>query len=123
MKKRNLDEYKEAYNEKFQFHDENLAMLPWYSKRIIKTIQNNNCKSCLSLGIGHKIVSKTIIAELAPALDNYLIIEGSQEFIKELKNNVKLPPHVSIIHSLFEEFDTEEKFDAIEMALNELGAS
>ncbi len=115
MKKRNLGEYKEAYDEEFEFYDENVVMLSWYSKRIIKTIQNNNCKSCLSLGIGHKIVSKTIIAELAPALDNYLIIEGSLEFIKELKNNVKFPSHVSIIHSLFEEFDTGEKFDVIEM--------
>lgn len=115
MKRRNLDKYKEAYNEKFKFHDENILILSWYGQRIVKIIKSKNLKSCLSLGIGHKIVSKIIISNLGNFLDRYTIIEGSQEIIKEFKDEVKLPSNLSLVNSLFEEFETGEKFDAIEM--------
>jgi SAM-dependent methyltransferase len=115
MNKQELDAFREAYDEGFKFHDENVLMLSMYSRRIIKTMRANNFRSCISLGIGHKIVSKKMISELTPLLEKYLIVEGSKEFINELQNDVKLPQQVSIIHSLFEDFDPGVKFDAIEM--------
>ncbi|UCF87128.1 MAG: methyltransferase domain-containing protein [Nitrospiraceae bacterium] len=115
MNKRELDAFKEAYGEGFQFIDENVLMLSWYSQRIIQKMRADNCRSCMSLGIGHKIVSKKIISDLAPSLKKYLIVEGSKEFINELQHDVKLPQQVSIIHSLFEDFDPGVKLDAIEM--------
>lgn len=115
MKNSNLDNYKNAYKDEFKFYDENILMLSWYSRRIIRIIKNKNLKSLISLGIGHKIVSKTIIAKLISLLDKYLIIEGSQEIIDQLKNEIVLPLQVNIINSLFEKFSTDEKFDAIEM--------
>ncbi len=113
--KKYLDSYKTAYHEEFKFHDENILMLSWYAQRIIKTIKDNNFKSILSLGIGHKIVTKNIIDELAQFLEKYLILEGSQAIIEELKKDITLPNNISIIKSFFEEFSTEKKFDAIEM--------
>lgn len=115
MKKHNLDVYKDAYNDEFKFYDENILMLSWYVQRIIKTLRKNLYRSILSLGIGHKIVSKKIIVKLGQSLEKYLIVEGSQEIIKEFKNGIILPSNVAIVNSLFEEFDTEKKFDAIEM--------
>jgi 2-polyprenyl-3-methyl-5-hydroxy-6-metoxy-1,4-benzoquinol methylase len=113
--KNRLDEHKDAYHEEFKFHDENILMLSWYVQRIIKSIRDNKAKSIVSLGIGHKIVSKTIISDMGKSLEKYFIIEGSKEIIKEFKKNTRLPAYVSLVNSLFEEFITKKKFDAIEM--------
>ncbi len=110
-----LDNYKDAYNKELKFYNENIMMLSWYVQRIAKRIKNNNIKSIISLGIGHKIVSRGIISELAPYLKRCLIIEGSQKIIKEFCNEVTLPSNVFLVCSLFEKFETKERFDAIEM--------
>lgn len=110
-----LDGFREAYGEGFKFHNDNVVMLSWYSQRVIRAMQASAVTSCLSLGIGHKIVSCALMHSLEPRLQRYVIIEGSGEFIREFKANVPVPPHVSIVHSLFEEFETGERFDAIEM--------
>lgn len=114
MKKR-LDEYKDAYQEEFKFHNENIAMLSWYVQRIIKSMKNTNVKSLVSLGIGHRIVSQKIIDEFGHVLKKYLIIEGSQEIIYEFNKHAAISTNVALINSLFEEFSTRKKFDAIEM--------
>jgi 2-polyprenyl-3-methyl-5-hydroxy-6-metoxy-1,4-benzoquinol methylase len=115
MKKQQLDDYKCAYNKKFKFYDENILMLSWYSQRVIKSIRDKHLRSIISLGIGHKIVSKNIIAEIGQHLKRYVIIEGSRKIIKEYKEEVTLPKHIYVINSIFEEFNPEEKYDAIEM--------
>lgn len=115
MSKHGLDRFKEAYGEEFKFYDENILMLSCYSQRIINTMQIANVKSCMSLGIGHKIVSKRIIDEMVPSLDKYILIEGSREIIDKFKNEVVLPSNVFIFNSFFEEFNSKEKFDVIEM--------
>lgn len=115
MNKHELDSFKDAYGGEFKFYDENVLMLSWYSQRIVKTMRSNNVKSCLSLGIGHKIVSRNIIEELSPSLDKYVIVEGSREIIDDFKSEAVLPSNVFIINSFFEEFNIKEKFDVIEM--------
>lgn len=113
--KNRLDGHKDAYHEEFKFHDENILMLSWYVQRIIKSIKDNNVQSLISLGIGHKVVSKKIMAVAGNLLKKYLIIEGSKEIVNEFKQHTTLPTYVSVRNSLFEEFTTKIKFDAIEM--------
>jgi 2-polyprenyl-3-methyl-5-hydroxy-6-metoxy-1,4-benzoquinol methylase len=113
--KNRLDEHKDAYHEEFKFHDENILMLSWYVQRIIKSIRDNKAKSIISLGIGHKVVSKKIMDELGHFLNKYLIIEGSSKIINEFKKSITMPSYLSLTNSLFEEFTTKKKFDAIEM--------
>lgn len=115
MKSYKLDSFKMAYDKNFKFYDENILMLSWYSQKLIKTLQHKRFKSILSLGIGHKVVSKAVVTELGHSLEKYLIIEGSHTIINEYKNDIKLPDNVHLQEALFEEFDTEEKFDAIEI--------
>jgi len=81
-----LDVFKDAYHEGFSFHDENIVMLSWYVRRVIGGIRKKNLKKALSLGIGHKVVSKGIISGLGQFLEKYVIVEGSREIIRELEN-------------------------------------
>jgi SAM-dependent methyltransferase len=111
----NLDILKDAYGEEFKFHDENVVMLSWYGRRVVKTIEKRQYASCLSLGIGYRIVNNAILNDLTTELRRYVIVEGSGALIRDFSNRVNLSPHVSVIHSLFEDFDATEKFDAIEM--------
>lgn len=114
--KENLDNYQSAYQPDFRFNDENLMMLSFYAERMCNVLRSNKSKSVLSLGIGHRVVSQSIINELNHHLNRYLIVEGSPEIISDYKNRFpELSNKVEIIQTYFEEFDTPEKFDAIEM--------
>jgi len=115
MIKNNLNEYKNAYQETFHFYDENILMLSWYSKKISNALRGYNCKTIMSLGIGHKIVTKTIWSDLGKMLEKYIIIEGSSEIINDFQKEIQQSDKIQIANSLFEEFDTNEKFDAIEI--------
>jgi len=115
MRKNNLNEYRNAYKETFRFFDENILMLSRYSQKISEAIRENHYKTIMSLGVGHKIVSKTILSELGKSLEKYVIIEGSSEIIDDFKKEIQQSDHMQLINSLFEEFDTNETFDAIEI--------
>ncbi|MBU0456223.1 MAG: class I SAM-dependent methyltransferase, partial [Gammaproteobacteria bacterium] len=110
-----LDSYKEVYDQHDVFYDENIMFLSWYAKKIIEKMRKNNFKSLISLGIGHKVVSKTTIDKLEQFLEKYIIIEGSKEIVDDYKKLVSLPKNVQVLNMFFEDFDTDEKFDAIEM--------
>ena len=109
----NLNKFKNAYENEFKFNDENHSMLDWYSSKIISSVKNKNNISCLSLGIGHRTVSKKIIEELNP-LNKYVIVEGSLDIIKRYKNEIEMKSYVEIIHCFFEKFHCNELFDFIE---------
>lgn len=115
MEKRQLDIYKDAYQSNFRFHAENILTLNWYVQKIIKRTREIRCRSMLSLGIGHRVVSSALVSECEGSLGKYTIVEGSAEIIREFTSDVKLPSNVHIVNDLFEEFKTDEKFDAIEM--------
>jgi len=110
-----LNNYKDAYNQDFSYYDENILMLSWYARRIMKVLQGKGASSILSLGIGHEMVSKTLRAALGNLLDRYVIVEGSSEIIEKYTGEAPLPDNMQVIHSLFETFDPNEKFNAIEM--------
>ncbi len=115
MKDIDLDKFKDAYDEEFKFFNENILMLSRYGQRLVSTIRDKKFKSIISLGIGLGVVSKNILTELVTSLDKYLIIEGAQEIIEKFQSEIPLYSNICIIHTLFEEFSTDEKFDAIEM--------
>ena len=75
----------------------------------------NPHRSVLSLGIGHQAVPKAILEELGPNLARYAILEGSQDIIDAFRSKVTLPARTELVHSLFEDYQPAEKFDAIEM--------
>lgn len=114
--KENLDNYQGAYMPEFRFNDENVLTLSFYAERMCKVLRAKKAKSILSLGIGHRVVSQSIINEFKNSIRRYLIVEGSPEIISDYKSRFPdLPAETEIIQTYFEEFKTEEKFDAIEM--------
>ncbi|GIV30221.1 MAG: hypothetical protein KatS3mg028_1287 [Bacteroidia bacterium] len=65
MKKENLEDYLGAYSNEFKFKNENELYLSRFAKFILDDIDKNKwIESYLSLGIGHQIVSKSIISRL-----------------------------------------------------------
>lgn len=115
MKKNMLDGFKEAYHRKFKFYDEDILMSIWCGQRMVETIREKGFESVISLGVGHKIVSRSILRNLSDILTKFVIIEGSSKMIRDFGRTTNLPPNVRLVKSLFEEFGTEERFDAIEM--------
>jgi len=114
-KKENLDNYDKAYNSEFKFNDENSWFLTRYAQYMSRSIRTNNYKSIISLGIGHHIVSDILSSEIDNKVEKYTILEGSKSLID--KFNI-LPSHknkTALVHTYFEEFETDEKFDVIEM--------
>lgn len=111
----NLNAYKGAYETKFKFYDENQWYLNEYSAQMAKTIRHEALKSILSLGIGHQVVSNKIISLLdEKILSHYEIVEGSAEIIDNFRNNCE-HENISVHEAYFENFQTDIKFDAIEM--------
>lgn len=114
--KENLGNYQDAYNADFKFTNEAFLMHTFYAKRLCGAMRTRNCKNILSLGIGHQYVSEAIIDLFKSGMQHYVVVEGSPEIINSYKKTLgQVPAGMEIVESYFEEFDTKEKFDAIEM--------
>ena len=109
-----LDSYQDAYQPDFKFDSENLSTLDWYSRRMCHDMRTLGTQSVLSLGIGHRVVSQNIEKEFSENLSSHTILEGSKEIIENYKAKYGKHQNVDIIHTYFEEFETEQRFDAIE---------
>ncbi len=81
-------------------------MLHYYSHRVMKL--TNKASSCLELGIGDGYTTEL----LSFFFDKYLVLEGDKKIIERFKHEF---PRVNtrIVETYFEEWTTEEKFDAI----------
>lgn len=112
--KESLDAYTSAYQQQFKFYDENLWYLSWYAKRMCSVIRSRKLESVLSLGIGHRTVSEALMAEMVHSVKRYSILEGSPEIISSFRNDHPLDS-VQLIQTYFEDFETNDQFDAIEM--------
>lgn len=115
MNKADLDAHRPAYQENFKYHSENIGMLSWYASKVASAINTRFPERVLSLGIGHQVTSNTIIAAIETIPKKYLIVEGSGQIIQDYCDKVALPQKVEIVHSLFENFESNESFDIIEM--------
>lgn len=108
MKTENLDAVSSEYLPNAATAIENDLILNWYPERIIKRF--GSVGSILELGIGHGYTPGLFNA----VCDRHVIIEGSQLVIDLFKE--KSPDFTGeVVFSYFEEFDTDERFDAIVM--------
>jgi 2-polyprenyl-3-methyl-5-hydroxy-6-metoxy-1,4-benzoquinol methylase len=113
-KKENLNAYQDAYKENFMFYNENRWYLEVYSKLISEKIIQRNYKNILSLGLGHNVVSNSLIQLLGKNLNQYIIVEGSIDIINEFEQNNE-KSNIKLFHSYFEDFCSNVKYDSIEM--------
>jgi trans-aconitate methyltransferase len=104
-----------GYRPEFKFYDENLRMLTWYADRLVAAVQRAGARSLLSLGIGHQVVSRTILGRLGGSLGEYTIVEGSAARIAEFRAQTPIPASVRLENALFEQFEAPHPIDAIEM--------
>ena len=105
--KSSLDDHINAYHDSFKYSLDNKLMLNWYPERVAKKM---NSGSLLELGIGHGYT----VNKFHDMVDSYKIIEGSQEVIRLFKKRYSFA-NLNIVRCLFEDFDTNEKFDNIIM--------
>jgi 2-polyprenyl-3-methyl-5-hydroxy-6-metoxy-1,4-benzoquinol methylase len=110
-----LDGFLEAYSDSFPHHRENLALLTTYAAFLRDIVERRRSRSVLSLGIGRSIVAQSIAALIPAALRSYQIVEGSPAVVKRFRET---QPEFAgeIALSLFEAFETDRRFDAIEMS-------
>lgn len=110
-----LDALTGAYHPGFKYHDENLLMLSWYAERMIGCLRSARPRSLLSLGLGHRVVSRALLGLVGDPVEEYTIVEGSGEAIRLFREGGTLPPGVRLEHALFEEYEPARPLDAVEM--------
>ncbi len=110
-----LDALKAAYSHDFKFHDENLWMQSWYAHRMVRSLLREHRRRLVSLGLGHQTVCDMILRDLLPALERYTIVEGSRGILDDFVARHGAPPRVDLVHALFEEFEPDAAYDAIEL--------
>jgi 2-polyprenyl-3-methyl-5-hydroxy-6-metoxy-1,4-benzoquinol methylase len=109
-----LNKFIGAYERDFDFHDENLTMLAWYSRRIVESLVGKRDLRLLSLGIGYETVPRTLWSALEGRLKSYTIVDGASEIIARFKRH-GLPAYVDVVLDYFETFASDTPYDVIEM--------
>jgi SAM-dependent methyltransferase len=110
-----IEQDRDAYISGFTYYDDNILLLKATLEQILRRTREMKALRLLSLGVGHRYVVKGLLDALGDRLARYLIVEGSTEIIELFNQELMPPPHVELVHSYFEDFDTEERFDVIEM--------
>lgn len=103
-----LNKHIGAYENDFAYALDNNLMLNWYPKRVLKKGIGD---SILELGIGHGYTSMLF----SNHVNKHVIVEGSNLVIDKFLNENNASKHLEIVNTYFEEFSTNEKFDAIIM--------
>ncbi|KGI78890.1 methyltransferase domain-containing protein [Oleiagrimonas soli] len=104
-----------AYMPGFRFYDDNLRLLHAALEQMIRRTRNLQHFSMLSLGVGHRVTVHGLIERLGDRLRDYLIVEGSESIIEMFRRETPVPPYVRLEQSYFETFETDRRFDVIEM--------
>jgi 2-polyprenyl-3-methyl-5-hydroxy-6-metoxy-1,4-benzoquinol methylase len=86
---------------------DNRLTLQWYPQRVVAMAQTG---SMLELGLGHGYSTEYF----AKTFQRYQVVEGSQEMIDRFSKRFAIGG-VDIVQGYFEDFETEERFDAIGM--------
>lgn len=110
-----IDQDNAAYIPGFQYYEDNIRLLRAGLLQMLRRTAPLQRFSLLSLGVGHRYTVKGLIDGLGDRLERYVIVEGSSEIIDLLRREVALPRQVRLEQAYFEEFQTEERFDVIEM--------
>jgi len=103
-----LDSYIGAYGDDFAYAFDNAIMLNWYPKRIMALSKSD--ARVLELGIGHGYTSNLFSRHF----NRYAVIDGSSSVIAQFRRQFPASS-AEIVHSLFEDYETEEKFDVVVM--------
>jgi SAM-dependent methyltransferase len=101
-----------GYGPDFPYHDENLLMLGWYARRLEATLLARGARRVLSLGVGHRVVTRRLAALRGRGLEAYTVVEGSAARIEELR---AAGEPVEVVHAYFEDYVPPEAPDAVEM--------
>lgn len=111
-----LDQYVDAYEESFPFARDNHGVLTAYVKEMIQacSAMEGPLDIC-SLGIGYETVSRGIGEHLKGRIGSYSAVEGSKVLIDRYQQTADFPFQLNLIHSYFEQFETDRRFDVIEM--------
>jgi len=104
-----------GYRPDFPFHDENLLMLGWYARRLEATLLARGARRVLSLGIGHRVVSRRLAGLRGRGVEAYTIVEGSAARIDELRADGTLGEAVEVVQAYFEDYVPPRAPDAVEM--------
>jgi len=110
-----IDQDSAAYVPGFQYYEDNIRLLRAGLEQMLRRTAHLERVSLLSLGVGHRHTVRGLIEGLGERLERYLIVEGSQDIIDLLRHEVALPPQVRLEQAYFEEFETGQRFDVIEM--------
>lgn len=103
-----LDKHLSAYQGNSLYDFDNEILLTWYPQRVIQ--HAGAARSLLELGLGHGH-STPIFAQ---HFTRHVILEGSSAVIQNFRNNHPACPS-EIVHTYFETFSTDERFDVILM--------
>lgn len=106
--KNKLDETIKAYGDEIIYYFDKVIIHNWYSKKIVKN--SSKYLSVLDLGLGHGITANNF----SEHFKDYTILDGSTEIINKYKKEFP-KSKANIIHTYFEDYKTEKKFDLIIM--------
>jgi len=106
--KNELDLHIKAYQGDNLYDFDNEIILKWYPHRVIKFSEDST--SMLELGLGHGFTADIF----SKHFKRYIILDGSSAVIQNFKNNYP-DCNAEIVETYFEEFDTEERFDVINL--------
>lgn len=110
-----INQDRDAYVPGFAYYDDNILLLKANLEQILRRTSHMPSIRLLSLGVGHRVIIKGLLDGLGDRLSRYVIVEGSPEIIELFEKEVVPPSSVQLIHDYFERFDTDERFDVIEM--------
>lgn len=86
---------------------DNRLTLQWYPERVVAMARAG---SMLELGLGHGYSTEYF----AKTFQRYRVVEGSQEMIDRFRERFDVEG-VDIVQGYFEDFETDERYDAIGM--------
>ncbi|MCE4061540.1 class I SAM-dependent methyltransferase [Pandoraea sputorum] len=103
-----LDDFLPSYGEGFSYAFDNDIMLNWYPKRVMSRTQP--ASAVLELGIGHGFTTNLF----AQHFQRHVVIDGAPSIIEQFQRQFP-DSGAEVACAYFENFDTEERFDAIVM--------
>ena len=110
-----LDSHVATYGEDQRFYAENILTETTYCRRIIAALEGRSGIKLLSLGLGHGLTARDLNAGLSGRLKRHVVLEGSREMIERFEKQAAAVPVLDVVECFFEDFKSDEKFDAIEM--------
>jgi 2-polyprenyl-3-methyl-5-hydroxy-6-metoxy-1,4-benzoquinol methylase len=112
---KHLDEFKSAYTDESVYFDENKQTQSLYLKWIMDLFKKKKVENVLSLGLGSGHIVNEIHTKLENKIKNHIVLEGSLEIIELSEESLSCFSSVKVENVCFENFNTDQKFDVIEM--------